>query len=254
MPLSSRRRPLAFAALTVFATATGMPACASSAIGTTTNSERHDDGGTIPGANDGGSSDAPAKVWPKTRFASSVESFKPGKCAGFGKDGLPNVVLGPPVGFGLMQGSTDVVSLGEGGEIVVSVAPNEIIDGPGPDFVVFENAFFVGGNPKKPYADLGEVSISEDGVTWFTFPCTAKEAPYGSCAGWHPVYSSPINDVSPLDPANSGGDLYDIAESGMTKVRFIRIVDKSVGSCNEEVDNFGFDLDGVAVLHGSIVP
>lgn len=204
-----------------------------------------------------GSDAAPDVVlqnWPATRFASKVVSFTAGKCAGYGKDGLPGMVLGPPIGFGMIQGSTDVVSLGEGGSIVVSVEPNEIVDGPGPDFTVFENAFFAGGNPNKPYADPGEVSVSEDGVTWYTYPCTATAAPFGACAGWHPVYSAPNNDISPLDPAKSGGDQYDLAGTGLSKVKFIRIVDKSVSPCAEEIDTYGFDLDSVAVLHGTIEP
>lgn len=198
--------------------------------------------------------DAGARTWPATRFASKVVSFTAGKCAGYGKDGLPALVVGPPVGYGTLQGSTDVVSLGEGGQIVVSVEPNEIVDGEGPDFVVFENAFFAGGNPTKPHADLGEVSISEDGNTWYTYPCTATAYPYGACAGWHPVFSAPGNDVSPIDPKTSGGDLYDLAGTGMTKVRFIRIVDKSLAPCTEEVDNYGFDLDGIGVINGTINP
>ena len=92
------------------------------------------------------------------------------------------------------------MSLGNGGSIVVSFAPNAIVDGPGPDFIVFENPFWIDGNPSDVYAEPGEVSVSDDGMTWQTYPVhadlrsvradgTGVEPPYGSCAGWHVVYS-----------------------------------------------------------------
>ena len=202
----------------------------------------------------GDAADAKVQSWPSTRFASKVISFTPGKCAGYGADAMPNIVLGPPIGYGVLQGSTDVVSLGENGSIVLSVEPNEIVDGPGPDFTIFENAFWVGGNPNKPYADPAEVSISEDGFTWYTYPCTASAPPFGACAGWHPVYSTPTGDISPLDTAKSGGDQYDLAGTGIAKARFIRIVDKSPAPCTDEFDTHGFDLDAIAVIHGTIEP
>ena len=54
---------------------------------------------------------------------------------------MPDIVLGPPVGGGALAGSLDVVSLGFSGEIVLCFEPNAIVDGPGADFIVFENAF-----------------------------------------------------------------------------------------------------------------
>jgi hypothetical protein len=84
---------------------------------------------------------------------------------------MPRVVYGPPVGYGSSEGSTDVVSLGKGGEIVVSFAPNAIMDGPGVDFIVFENPFVEDGTTFL-YAEPGEVSVSNDLETWSTFPCT----------------------------------------------------------------------------------
>ena len=63
---------------------------------------------------------------------------------------MPGIVEGPPVGGGTDHGSTDVVSLGSGGSIVVSFAPNAIVDGPGADFIVFENPFWIGGDSSNP--------------------------------------------------------------------------------------------------------
>jgi hypothetical protein len=201
---------------------------------------------------DGGFADPNGGVIRADRFITTVVSFTPGPCAGFGAAEMPGVLLGPPVGAGDVKGGFDVLSLGVGGEIVVSFEPNTIVDGPGADFIVFENAFYVGGDSTKPLADLGEVSVSEDGVTWATYACTpGAAAPYGSCAGWHPVYSAPGNGISPVDPAKAGGDAYDLSELGLTTARFVRVRDLSSAACEGQprANNFGFDLDAISVVH-----
>lgn len=194
-----------------------------------------------------------AGVLPSTRFAQRVVETKLGDCAGFGLASMPDVVLGPPVGEGATQGGLDVLSLGIGGSITLSFEQDAIVDGPGPDFLVFENAFYAGGNTAQPFAELGTVSVSDDGVTWKAFPCTATSAPYGSCAGWHPVLSSPDNGISPFDPEKAGGDPFDLADLGLTRARFVRIVDRGLGECSknpaEKLTSGGFDLDAVASIH-----
>lgn len=202
---------------------------------------------------DGGFATPDGGVLRADRFVTKVVSFLPGPCAGFGIPSLPGVVMGPPEGGGDDNGSLDVVSLGVGGEIVLSFEPNAIVDGPGVDFVVFENAFAIGGNPANPYAEPGEVSVSDDGVTWTTFPCTATKAPFGACAGWHSVYSSVASGISPFDPKISGGDPFDLADLGVTHARFVRIRDKSGETCPDagagRPTSDGFDLDAVAIVN-----
>jgi len=183
-------------------------------------------------------------------FVTGVVSFEAGPCSGYGAAEMPQVVEGPPVGGGTSQGPTDVVSLGVGGSIVLSFAPNAIVDGPGVDFVVFENAFDVAGNPNDVYAEPGEVSVSDDGVTWSTYPCaaTAGNPPYGQCAGWHPVTSPP---AAPTDWPACGGDGFDLADLGVSHARYVRIVDHSGETCDAQqpIKNAGFDLDAVVILH-----
>lgn len=190
------------------------------------------------------------------RFVTGVEAFTPGECAGFGAPALPGVVEGPPVGFGAEQGSTNVVSLGRGGSITLSFGANAIVDGPGPDFVVFENAFFVAGDPENIFAEPAEVSVSDDGVTWKTFPCTATSAPYGACAGWHPVYSAPDDAVSPVDYPACGGDAFDLSDVGLSSARLVRIRDMATQECPADpklrTTNLGFDLDAVAILNAKV--
>ena len=52
-------------------------------------------------------------------YASSVEALELGEGAGYNEDKLPDIVLGPPRGGGMLKGSLDVLSLGSGGEIVL---------------------------------------------------------------------------------------------------------------------------------------
>jgi hypothetical protein len=192
---------------------------------------------------------------PADRFVTGVVSFTPGPCAGFGQAGMPGIVEGPPRGGGASNtGSLDVVSLGAGGEIVLSFAPNAIIDGPGVDFIVFENPFDIGGNAQDPYAEPGEVSVSDDGTTWVTYPCTATSYPYGQCAGWHPVYSAPGNGISPVDPSRAGGDPYDLADVGLSHARFVRIRDKSGEVCPDAGGGNadGFDLDAISIVNAEM--
>ncbi len=190
------------------------------------------------------------------RFVTGVVSFSPGPCAGFGAGAMPQIVEGPPVGAGTSAGSTDVVSLGVGGTIVLSFAPNAIVDGPGVDFVVFENAFYIGGNPNNIYAEPGEVSVSDDGTTWQVYPCTATQAPYGTCAGWHPVLSSPQDGVSPVDYPACGGDGFDLADLGVTHARYVRVRDIGSETCPTDpklrTNDMGFDLDAISILNAEV--
>jgi len=180
-------------------------------------------------------------------YVTNVVSVTYGSGAGFGQDRFPDVVYGPPRGGGLLAGSLDVLSLGNGGSIVVELGTT-IVDGPGADFTVFENPFEIGGDPERPYADVGTVEVSADGVVWHAFSCTATSYPYGPCAGWHPVLANAdANGIDPLDPSASGGDPFDLADlrvdGGPSEATHVRITDRA--------DLPGdFDLDAVGVVHG----
>ncbi len=139
-----------------------------------------------------------------------------------------------------------------------------IVDGPGPDFVVYENAFQVAPRMTDPedyclttpiedvrtFVDLGIVSVSEDGVNFREFPCDVSTHPYRGCAGVRPVLSNNTNRISPRNPALAGGDVFDLATIGLRRARFIRIQDSGIllGPIGET--NAGFDLDAIAVING----
>ena len=85
---------------------------------------------------------------------------------------------------------------------------------------------------------------------------TGTAPPYGTCAGWHVVYSSPTNGITPLDPTVAGGDAFDLADHR----RHARArTPASPGHRNadeicpdsgaDEPTANGFDLDAVAIVN-----
>lgn len=188
-------------------------------------------------------------------YATSVISFKKGENGGFNEDKLPGVVLGPPKGAGLFSGNTtDVLSLGRGGEIVLGFDRCLIVDGKGPDFTVFENAFQIAGTDDT-FAEPGFIGVSHDGIDFVEFPCSSTGRPYKGCAGVRPVLANPdLNSIDPLDPSVSGGDPFDLADLGLKSVRFVRIRDAGVPIGPVGPGTAGFDLDAIAIVNGTTPP
>lgn len=179
-------------------------------------------------------------------YARSVVRFDPGEGAGFGAELLPGVVLGPPRGEGKGAGSLDVLSLGLGGEIVVAFGERAIVDGAGPDLVVFENPFFPGGDATRVYAEPGEVAVSEDGESFVAFTCDAEGDLLAGCAGKTPTEEYDPILIDPIDPGLTGGDAFDLAMLGLTRATFVRIRDRSGDGAGNTA---GFDLDAVGIVH-----
>jgi Thrombospondin type 3 repeat len=211
---------------------------------------------------------APARATP---FVDRVVSTMIGTGGGGGS--VENV-LGPPRGGGAFQGSHDTFSLGLGGSIVLEFT-DAIVDGPGVDFTIFENAFLTRGAATGiPFAEPATVSVSADGEHFVPFPCALDDDPYyPGCAGVYPVFANaddpaapsplepsttPIADLVgiPIDsftpPAGSGGDSYDLAAVGLPMARFVRI---DASTLRPGLDGLaGFDLDAVAALHSATGP
>jgi hypothetical protein len=208
-------------------------------------------------------------------YADAVTSFVVGTGGGFGQAQLPGAVTGPPSGLGLFQGSLAVLSLGLGGRIDLAFTNNVIVDRPGPDFTVFENAFLrieSGSFTGVPFADPARVSVSQDGVTWRAFPCdlTVGGGPYWpGCAGIYPVFANGNDPAAPhasipttvpiaalvgvyagslAPPPGAGGDSFDLATVGLTWARYVRIESATFVVGPAGSNNAGFDLDAVAAV------
>ncbi|MDD5482587.1 MAG: hypothetical protein PHP98_02890 [Kiritimatiellae bacterium] len=229
-------------------------------------------------------------------FADKVASSKLLHPNAFRSSELPRIVLGAPRGTGLASGSADVVSLGAainndnggsapyGGSIILEFVDNVVWDGPGADFTIFENVFYICNDagvldPETRFMEPAVVAVSQDGVNWRQFPIDFSPRYYpgsgklnvrhpycynSGFAGVNPVMSNGC-DPDPTDPALSGGDSFDISALGLDWIRYVLI--QSVGSrwladkdgelvChNEETgaadrnnNKSGFDLDAVTAI------
>jgi hypothetical protein len=203
-------------------------------------------------------------------FLDAVVSHQVGTGGGARVADLPGVLLGPPRGGGSFTGSLDTLSLGLGGQVIVEFVDNVVVNGPGPDLTVFENAFLIfGATTLGPYAEPGTVSVSADGVTWSTFGCAVDQPPfYPGCAGVYPVLANADDPTAPdplvpstapvaslidvdvddyVPPAGSGGDTFDLDDVGLAAIRFVRIDASMLEFRLQQLS--GFDLDAMAALH-----
>ncbi|MEM0493365.1 MAG: triple tyrosine motif-containing protein [Candidatus Thermoplasmatota archaeon] len=212
------------------------------------------------------------------RYATSIKDFNPGLYGGGGFP--PENILGGPRGGGRNTGSTHVVVLGLGGSITVGFNVS-IVNDDGPDFIVFENPFYI-GSASYVFAELVYVEVSTNGVDYARFPCrstTIKPVPpFGGIlpgnitglAGVHPVYANvDENNINPFNPAEAGGDAFDLSDisshplvlSGrvdLNNIRYVRVIDIiGDGSCFDDTGHpiydalggNGADIDAVAVIN-----
>lgn len=131
----------------------------------------------------------------------------------------------------------DVVSLGRNGYVVLSF-DRPIIDGNGPDFIVFENAFAWGDG--QVFEEWMTVAVSEDGTTWLPFPCDTLTGE--GMAGRTPTFAA----TAWTDPAVCGGDAFDLATVGLAQVRYVKVQD---ATRYQSADRLSAELDAVAAIH-----
>jgi hypothetical protein len=258
MKLAFPSLPRLFAVVSTLTTVSTL-AAVSGCSGSTLSAEAEDnDGAGEPadglGGDSGEGSDEDKPFVPPTYecpaseqgFATEVISHEFGEGQDFGQDDFPESILGGPQGGGCCSGSLDVTSLGDGGHVVLGFGERAIVDGPGPDFIVFENTFWAGGDESAPVAELGQVAVSVDGDEWFEFSCEpGEEPPFGDCVGWRPIFADVTDpeSVSPFDADEAGGAAYDLAALELDEARFVRITDIAG-------DDVVVDLDAVAIVHG----
>ena len=178
-------------------------------------------------------------VYQPNPFITEVVEVEFGEGAGFGQDQFPDIVFGPPLGAGPNSGSLDVVTIGHEGFLTVAF-DQKIVDGTGPDLIVFENVFI-------GWYETGIISASTDGETWYTWDCDPLDADNGfpGCAGTSPSLSHPDNCINAQDPELAGGDAFDLADIGLSEALYIRIADSGANTSG------GFDLDAVSIINGA---
>jgi hypothetical protein len=135
------------------------------------------------------------------------------------------------------------VSLGQEGVIIIAFTDIGLVDGEGPDLLVFENPF-------PGWLETGVVAVSDDLTTWHEWTCDAEDADggYPGCAGVAYVYASSTNGIDATNLEEAGGDAFDLADLGVERARYVRIRDS--GYNTYAGDSGGFDLDAVSVVNG----
>jgi len=143
----------------------------------------------------------------------------------------------------------EICSLGFGGEIVLGIKDNLIINGEGYDFKIFENVFI---NPinKKYFAEPAVVSVSIDGVNFIEFPYDYNTLV--GCAGTRPTEK---DDTTGFNLDDKGGNSFDLSDIGLEYIKYIKIKDITELIANDPNHLYydpvltGFDLDAVVAKY-----
>jgi hypothetical protein len=184
--------------------------------------------------------------------------------SGLASYGADSLALGMP------GGTYDIVSLGDGGNAVLTFA-SPIYNGPGPDFAVFENGFANAVNPDTWALELGFVEVSSDGENFFRFPAVTYVQTYEQLGNAGSIVPAQLHNFASKYGAFYGTpfDLDEVEDNELldkNRVTHVRIVDV-VGNIDPEYAtkdseghivndpwptpfaSSGFDLDAVGVIN-----
>jgi len=216
-------------------------------------------------------------------WADTVVDWVPGLGGAPGYDD-PGTAIGPPERFsgeGMSPGVVspfqpawaphELVSLGAGGSLILGFdewIENDASNPYGIDLIIFGNSGFIDGG--YPFgivnglfgADGGDISLSDDGITWHPVPgCLADSAwptlgwldaqPYDDVPG-----NEPANHLMPMDPElnwedliglgwdevmsaygqSAGGIGIDLEDVMLERVRFVRIHNPEDAFLSPEID------------------
>lgn len=160
--------------------------------------------------------------------------------------------------------STDVVSLGDAGEIVLAFE-YPIKDGAGPDFAVFENSF------SHDYLEFAHVEVSTDGVNFVRIPSESAIQTSTQTGTYGTTLPDWVHNLAGkyIQGYGTPFDLTDIEDStgiNLDSINYVKIIDV-IGTIDGNFGTFdsqgtiindpypsafesgGFDLDAVAVIH-----
>jgi hypothetical protein len=185
----------------------------------------------------------------------------------------------PDAALGLPGGTLDVVSLGYdpaakppalGGSLTLGLGPAGdpaqhacIVDGTGPDFAVFENAFRTVDPVDGPGTEneVAIVAVSADFMTWYAFPASIDSSKPA-------VDPTRYHDFAGVLPTAEGGDTFDLweliaANPGVLDANFracyMRLTDGGMlypdyGNTQTDLWASGADIDAVVATHAVSAP
>lgn len=226
-------------------------------------------------------------------YADAVKSFKPLSGGGYGAAFLSGNVTGPPDGMGVFSPASrpdQVVSLHarigkpddslsvHGGSMTLAFEDNIVEIRPGVDLTVFENVFFVNGDPNQRFMEPAVVSVALFEGQWHRFP--VEVVPPASSSSTPPTMDpfyynrgfagrNPTTGDDPTQPERSGGDPFDVSQlkiPDLTWIRYVRIQSTGHNVMRDDAGSHpiqhpvefgaasgsgssGFDLDGVSAVH-----
>lgn len=190
--------------------------------------------------------------------ADTVYFFKAGSGQNSGQDPayFPANVLGYPDTTARVNipssTANNLCSIGNGGVITLGFKDRFIFDGPGTDFIVFENVMRLYNG--KYFVEPGIVEVSKDNITYYAFPFDTVSLV--GCAGISPTRG----DMLAFIPDSCGGDQFDLSTIGIDSISYIRIKDTSnflLTRPSHPLYNSlisGFDLDAVVAVNHSEKP
>jgi hypothetical protein len=156
-----------------------------------------------------------------------------------------------------------VVSLGDYGNITLTFQ-YPIINGLGPDFVIFENGF------SDTFLELAFVEVSSDGLHFVRFPSVSL-TPETEIGGFGSIDATKLYNLAGKYRVNYGTpfDLEDLTDStniNINEIKYIKLID-AVGTTNTQYATYdsqghiiidpyatpfesgGFDLDAIGVIN-----
>lgn len=178
-------------------------------------------------------------------WASSVVEyhFGNGQTLGQSSPDFPSNVLGPvnPAVSNTVPASapSEVLSLGRNGWIVLSFE-QDIVNGAGADFTVFENAFEYAEG--LIFDEWLMVSVSMDGINWYAFPCDSVTGE--GMAGRTPTNGGGSTNYQ--DITQSGGDGFNLDDVGLPSARYVKLQDATRLQTPEKI---AAEVDAVVAIH-----
>jgi len=217
-------------------------------------------------------------------FASEVVSYTPGTNASAGYTD-PSKALGSPgrsTGSGPFDGditpfnapyaSSDLVSIGAGGSLVVRFdhpVTDDVENPYGVDLLVFGNAFLgidfgSGLADGNVFAEPGRIAVSQDGVTWFdvagvfaddlypTFAYQDATDPFAAGGTIPTSYTKAVNpaltgadfagkttaEIAALYGGSGGGAGVDLSAVGLPWIEYVRVFQPAGEAFSTDVDAF----------------
>ncbi len=163
-----------------------------------------------------------------------------------------------------MAGDHDIVSLGDGGNAILTFN-HPIINEIGADFAVFENSF------SNVFLELAFVEVSSNGIDFVRFPSHSQTPFNTQIGGFDNLNPKNIHNLAGKYKVNYGTpfdleDLIDSANVDINNITHLKIIDVIgiVNASQTSYDSYGnqindpfptpypssgFDLDGVGVIH-----